>query len=167
MPCSLTDLLTYYLTNLLQLDFKRACDILDEARAKNALERTGKFYMTSVQTPEDALRHVQMRSRDIAEVRPELGHSNSNPTPTPTPNPNPTPNPDPNQVRPELGHSTNAGIVVGRRELTKGRFFDRRLFLPHYDPFNDDDVGTNLATVLAPALVVGSDISNPNPNPKT
>ena len=40
---------------MLQLDFKRACDILDEARAKNALERTGKFYMTSVQTPEDAL----------------------------------------------------------------------------------------------------------------
>ena len=67
-------------------------------------------------------------------------------------------------MRPELGHSTNAGIVVGRRELTKGRFYDRRLFLPHYDPFNDDDVGTNLATVLAPALVVGSDISNPNPN---
>ena len=84
---------------MLQLDFKRACDILDEARAKNALERTGNFYMTSVQTPEDALRHVQMRSRDIAEVRPELGHSNPNPNPTPTPNPNPNPTPTPNVGR--------------------------------------------------------------------
>jgi hypothetical protein len=128
-----SDLIELYDTDAVpashQLDFKRACDILDEARAKNALERTGKFYLSTAQTPAEALRHVEMRSRDIAEVRPELGHS------------------------------TNAGIILGRRELTKGRFYDRRLFLPHYDPFNDDDEGTNLATVLAPALVVGSGIS--------
>ena len=102
--------------------------MLDEARAKNALERTGKFFLADVQvgaghlyalwlytgygsthygsitalyslwlytllsqTPAEALRHVEMRSRDVAEVRPELGHS------------------------------TNAGIIVGRRELTKVR----------------------------------------------
>ena len=110
-------------------DYKRAQAVIDQARAKNAFERCQKFYLADVNTPEQALRHVQLRSRDAAEVRPELGHS------------------------------TNAAIIVGRRELSQGRFLDRRIFLPQYDPFNDDDEGTNLATVLTPALVVGSGIS--------
>ena len=110
-------------------DLRRATEVIDMARKRNALERTSKFYLTDVQTPEAALEHVETRGVDEAEVRPELGHS------------------------------TNAAIVLGRRELTKGRFLDRRVFLPSYDPFNDDDEGTNLATVLTPALVVGSGIS--------
>ena len=42
---------------------------------------------------------------------------------------------------------------------TVGRFLDRRMGLPSYDPFNDDDEGSNLMTVLAPALRLGSAIS--------
>ncbi len=38
------------------------------------------------------------------------------------------------ECRPELNHATNAGVVVGRRALTKGVFLDRRVFLSSYDP---------------------------------
>ena len=111
-------------------DLNRARRLLDTARANNALERCSKFFLAAdIKTPEDALRHVNLRSRDVAEVRPELGHA------------------------------TNAAVILGRRELTKGRFLDRRAFLPSYDPFDDDERGTNLETVLTPAIVVGSGIS--------
>ena len=112
-----------------QADLQRARSILDEARSKNALERCSKFALTDADSPEVALKHVEQRSRDVAEVRPELCHS------------------------------TNAAIIVGRRELTMAKFFDRRTFLPTYDPFNDDEEGTNLQTVITPALVVGSGIN--------
>ena len=110
-------------------DLARAEHIIDTARSKNALERCSKFFLSTATSPDEALKHVQTRGRDVAESRPELGHS------------------------------TNAAIIVGRRELTKGRDMDRRAFMPTYDPFNDDDEGTNLATVLTPALVVGSGIN--------
>lgn len=63
------------------------------------------------------------------------------------------------EVRPELNHATNAAVVVGRRKLTKDAFLDRRVFLPSYDPRGDDEEGTNLEHVLAPALVVCSGIN--------
>jgi uncharacterized protein YbcC (UPF0753/DUF2309 family) len=63
------------------------------------------------------------------------------------------------EVRPELNHATNAAVVIGRRELTKGKYLDRRSFLPSYDPYSDDDNGTNLEHVLAPALIVCSGIN--------
>ena len=110
-------------------DLARAREVIDAARAKNALERSQKFMLTDASTPDTALRHVELRSRDVAEVRPELGHS------------------------------TNAAIFVARRSISKGRFWDRRVFMPTYDPFNDDDEGSNLQTVITPALVVGSGIS--------
>jgi uncharacterized protein YbcC (UPF0753/DUF2309 family) len=86
--------------------------LLADACAQNALERCQRFLLTDVDSPEAALRHVGTRSIDAAEVRPELNHS------------------------------SNAGVIVGRRELTLARFFDRRVFLPSYDPFSDDDRGT-------------------------
>lgn len=105
-------------------------ETIDKACGKNALERCHRFLLAeNVKTPEQALWHVRTRSSDPAEVRPELNHA------------------------------TNAAVVVGRRELTKGRFLDRRVFLPSYDPFSDDDVGTNLEHVLGPALVVCSGIN--------
>lgn len=111
-------------------DLARARDVIDRARAQNALERCQKFFLADdVQTPEQALKHVRLRARDTAEVRPELAHS------------------------------TNGAVIVGRRELTKGKFLDRRAFLPSYDPFEDDERGTNLESVLTPALLVGSSIS--------
>ncbi len=43
------------------------------------------------------------------------------------------------QTQPEFGHATNAAALVGRRALTQGAFFDRRLFLISYDPTQDPD----------------------------
>ena len=66
---------------------------------------------------------------------------------------------DPGEIRPELNHASNAAAVIGRRELTKGCSLERRAFLPSYDPYSDDEKGTNLERVLAPSLVVGSGIN--------
>ncbi len=41
------------------------------------------------------------------------------------------------QPRPEYGHATNAYAVVGRRSRTRGLFMDRRAFLCSYDPTTD------------------------------
>lgn len=109
--------------------FSNAQRLINQACGKNALERCHRFLLANVHTPEEALRHVQIRSIDAAEVRPELNHA------------------------------TNAGVIIGRRSLSKGTFLDRRVFLPAYDPLSDDDAGTNLEHVLAPALVVCSGIN--------
>jgi uncharacterized protein YbcC (UPF0753/DUF2309 family) len=58
---------------------------------------------------------------------------------------------DPGQARPELGHMTNAACVVGRRELTRRLFLDRRSFLVSYDAATDDDEGRILESILAAA----------------
>jgi hypothetical protein len=107
--------------------FAQALQVLDRARGENALERCYRFLLAAdVATSRDALKHVSRRSVDTAEVRPELNHA------------------------------TNAAVIVGRRELTRGCFFDRRAFLPSYDPRADDASGTLLESVLAPALIVCS-----------
>jgi uncharacterized protein YbcC (UPF0753/DUF2309 family) len=63
------------------------------------------------------------------------------------------------QARPELGHATNACAIVGRRAVSQGVFFDRRLFLISYDPTVDDDNGTLLEALLLMAGPVGAGIS--------
>ena len=77
----------------------------------------------------DALEHVEERSEDLA------------------------------QTRPELGHATNAITVVGRREWTRGLFLDRRAFLTSYDPPADDEEHSILARVLAAVFPVCSGIN--------
>jgi uncharacterized protein YbcC (UPF0753/DUF2309 family) len=57
------------------------------------------------------------------------------------------------EPRPELGHGTNALCVVGRRDMTKHLFLDRRAFLNSYDYTTDPD-GALLGNVLAPLGVV-------------
>lgn len=57
------------------------------------------------------------------------------------------------EPRPELGHGTNALCIVGRRNLTKQLFLDRRAFLNSYDYANDPN-GTLLGNVLAPLGIV-------------
>jgi len=157
-----------------------AQQMADRAVHTNALERCRRFLLAAnVETPQQALRHVRTRAADFAEARPELNHA------------------------------SNAAVVVGRRGLTKGRFYgllfkmdnvregereerkkereregeertrekkkkerreraraksqvfylDRRVFMPSYDPSVDDDKGTYLEGVLAPALVVCSGIN--------
>jgi uncharacterized protein YbcC (UPF0753/DUF2309 family) len=62
------------------------------------------------------------------------------------------------QVRPELGHATVAAAFVGRRTMSRGAFFDRRVFLISYDPLPDTDGRVLEATLLA-AGPVGAGIN--------
>ena len=95
-----------------------ACD-------RNAHERTRRFMSAGLDlSPAEARRHVENRSADLA------------------------------QVRPELGHATNAICIIGRRARTRGLFFDRRAFFNSYDSTRDDPAGTVLAGVLSAAVPV-------------
>ncbi len=62
------------------------------------------------------------------------------------------------QARPELGHATNAAAIIGRRSLSHGTFFDRRVFLISYDYQTDPD-GTVLERLLLANGPVGAGIS--------
>ncbi|MFI3137489.1 MAG: DUF2309 domain-containing protein [Methylococcaceae bacterium] len=62
------------------------------------------------------------------------------------------------QARPELGHATNAAAVIGRRSLTQGAFFDRRVFLISYDPSQDVE-GKILEGILLAVGPVGAGIN--------
>jgi len=79
-------------------------------------------------TPKLALQHIQERAADFS------------------------------QARPELGHATNAAAVVGRRSLTQGVFYDRRVFLISYDPTQDED-GSILERILVAVGPVGAGIN--------
>lgn len=57
------------------------------------------------------------------------------------------------EPRPELGHGTNALCIVGRRDLTKNLFLDRRAFLNSYD-YTSDPEGSLLLSVLTPLGIV-------------
>ncbi len=62
------------------------------------------------------------------------------------------------QARPELGHCTNASAVVGRRSVTQGAFFDRRVFLISYDPTQDPE-GKIVEGILLNVGPVGAGIN--------
>jgi uncharacterized protein YbcC (UPF0753/DUF2309 family) len=53
------------------------------------------------------------------------------------------------EPRPEYNHATNVLCIIGRRELTKEIFFDRRAFLNSYDHSIDPD-GSILLGVMRP-----------------
>jgi uncharacterized protein len=90
--------------------FERARDAIDTARRREAHERCRRFdAVPAWYPPLAALAHVQGRSADLA------------------------------QPRPEYGHATNAFCIVGRRTRTRGLFLDRRAFLVSYDPTEDRD----------------------------
>jgi uncharacterized protein len=57
------------------------------------------------------------------------------------------------EPRPELNHATNALCIVGRRELSRGIFLDRRSFLNSYD-YRIDPEGNYLLTILKAAAPV-------------
>ncbi|PWT87450.1 MAG: DUF2309 domain-containing protein, partial [Proteobacteria bacterium] len=91
-------------------DVVRLRESFETARALNARERARRFESFPARAGvEAALRHVEERSEDLA------------------------------QPRPEYGHCTNAVCVVGRRSLTRGLFLDRRAFLASYDAAQDAD----------------------------
>ncbi|MEE9343957.1 MAG: DUF2309 domain-containing protein [Gammaproteobacteria bacterium] len=62
------------------------------------------------------------------------------------------------QARPELGHATNAAAIIGRRSISQGAFFDRRVFLISYDPTQDPD-GNIVEAILLTAGPVGAGIN--------
>jgi len=102
---------------------------LDEATRRSAHERCRKFMSAPEDlSPVEALHHVVARGLDFS------------------------------QVRPELGHATNAAAFIGRRGLSKGVFFDRRVFLISYDPANDPG-GRILESILLAAGPVGAGIN--------
>ncbi|MCP3868597.1 MAG: DUF2309 domain-containing protein [Gammaproteobacteria bacterium] len=97
---------------------------LDEARARHAHERCRRLASApDAPTMKEALDHVIGRGLDFS------------------------------QARPELGHATNAAAVIGRRSLTRGAFFDRRVFLISYDPETDPEGGVLERLLLANAPV--------------
>ena len=111
-------------------DFEAAKHSLDEARQRNAHERCRRFESAELTlSPEAALRHVESRSEDLS------------------------------QVRPELGHATNAVCMVGRRWRTRGLFLDRRTFLTSYDPTLDTENHAVLTRILQAVIPVCAGIS--------
>ena len=105
--------------------FRRFRSILDETLRRNAHERTRRFLSADLLTTfADAKRHVEARSEDLA------------------------------QARPEFGHSTIANCIVGRRERTRDLFMDRRSFLVSYDPKQDDENLTILSRIMTPVVPV-------------
>jgi uncharacterized protein YbcC (UPF0753/DUF2309 family) len=111
-------------------DFERARSTLDIARERSAHERCRRFESAELRlSTEQALRHVEGRSEDLS------------------------------QVRPEYGHATNAICLVGRREWSRGLFLDRRAFLQSYDPDQDDEERTILTRILQAVIPVCAGIS--------
>ncbi len=111
-------------------DFKAADQTLDEACDRNAHERCRRFDSAPLnQSFEAARRHVEGRSEDLA------------------------------QTRPEFGNATNALCIVGRRQRTRGLYLDRRAFMQSYDPTQDDAEHNILARILGAVVPVCSGIN--------
>lgn len=113
-----------------QTDFSTARKHIQEACQRNAHERCRRFVSAPLNMSfGSALRHVEARSEDLS------------------------------QTRPECGHATNALCIVGRRERTRGLFLDRRAFLNSYDPERDTPDHAILTRILQAAVPVCAGIS--------
>lgn len=90
----------------------------DKALSCNAVERSRRFI--SINTKQSAAKvHEKVKLRTVSLFEP----------------------------RPELNHATNTLAIVGRRELTKNVFLDRRAFLNSYD-YQTDPEGIFLLNIL-------------------
>lgn len=109
--------------------FQNLLGELRQAAKVNSLERCRNFESaTHISTPEQAFYHVNDRSASLAEPRPEYGHTN------------------------------NSICIIGRRELTKNLYLDRRCFLTSYDAATDPE-GETLLQVMAGAVPVAAGIN--------
>lgn len=102
----------------------RHVEVFRTALKANAHERARRFDTVAKQDDEEDI-HAQVRRRSVSLFEP----------------------------RPELNHATNALCVVGRRELTRGLFLDRRSFLNSYDS-TVDPTGKFLTGILGAAAPV-------------
>ena len=123
------DTLKFYDLDLLpkshHSDFEAARDSLDIACQRNAHERCRRFQSAPLNLSfAEAHQHVEGRSEDLA------------------------------QTRPEFGNATNAICFVGRRARTRGLYLDRRCFMQSYDPAQDDERLSILGRILAPVVPV-------------
>ena len=106
-------------------DFEAMQQVLSDAGERNAHERCRRFNSAALNLSfAGAHRHVEERSMDLA------------------------------QARPEFGNASNAMCVVGRRQRTRGLFLDRRSFLMSYDPAQDDENSTTLERILSAVVPV-------------
>lgn len=103
---------------------QKNANLFEQALDLNAKERSRRFM--SINTKRD-IKHIraEIKKRSVSYFEP----------------------------RPELGHGTNALCIVGRREITKNLFLDRRAFLNSYD-YRTDPTGEILKGVLAPLGIV-------------
>ena len=108
-----------------QDDFVAFQQVVEQTCDRNAHERCRRFQSAPLNLSFTAARrHVQARSEDLA------------------------------QTRPECGHASNAICIVGRRERTRGLYMDRRAFLTSYDPTQDDAEAAILTRVLGAVVPV-------------
>jgi uncharacterized protein YbcC (UPF0753/DUF2309 family) len=111
-------------------EFEAVRAIMEAACDRDAHERCRRFRSAPLTLSFSAARqHVEGRAEDLA------------------------------QVRPEWGHATNAIVLVGRREWSRGLFLDRRAFLTSYDPTQDDAESSILARILSAVFPVCAGIS--------
>lgn len=109
-----TDIITYFDLADMPERFHPAFDevrgVMQKASKWSAHERCRKFESAPENpSPEHAFAHVNGRTADLS------------------------------QARPELGHATNAMAIVGPRTVSEGVFLDRRSFLISYDPGIDPE----------------------------
>ncbi|MCA9051569.1 MAG: DUF2309 family protein, partial [Planctomycetaceae bacterium] len=128
------DSLTWFDLDLLPIRLRSAFEqvqtVLDEARARSAKERCRRFASAPPDiSPADALAHVESRSEDLS------------------------------QARPEYNHATCALCFVGRRSWSRGLFLDRRAFLTSYDPTQDNSDSQILERLLQAVIPVCAGIS--------
>jgi len=123
-----TDFVEYFdLENYSQAQraqFEKFSQTVEIARGRNAQERCRRFSSAPLDISEEEALH-EVSKRALAFFEP----------------------------RAELGHATCYSCVVGRRDLTRGLFLDRRAFLNSYDPTTDAD-GQILAQILSAAIPV-------------
>jgi uncharacterized protein YbcC (UPF0753/DUF2309 family) len=113
-----------------QAEFSEFQRSIEEACDRNAHERCRRFMSAPLNMSFPAARrHVEERTEDLA------------------------------QARPECGHATNAICIVGRRERTRGLYLDRRAFLVSYDPKSDDASDTILTRLMSAVVPVCGGIS--------
>lgn len=113
-----------------QKDFEAAYETLVQTCKRNSHERCRRFQSAPLSiSGEEAHEHVERRSEDLA------------------------------QTRPEFGNATNAITFVGRRNRVRGLYLDRRAFLHSYDQAIDGDDYYILTRILGAVVPVCSGIN--------
>jgi uncharacterized protein YbcC (UPF0753/DUF2309 family) len=123
-----TDEIIYFDKHLISEDkialFEQFSDYMKNVQEKNAKERCKSFALVSPKISEkEAVLEVKHRARALFEPRPEMGHTN------------------------------NSLVLIGRRARSYKKDFNRRAFFQSYNPKIDNE-GHILTTILSAAIPV-------------